>query len=84
MAVWPFARALGQRMICAAHEGDWISALKILEQRNAVLQRYFDEPVSEEEGREIADAVRGVMKDDEELQRLTQSGGSNERQTAEP
>lgn len=73
-ATWPLIRALGQRMLAAARDGNWELALKLYGNRTTVLERFFAEPVTEDEAPAVADSVRAAQQDDAELRRLADGG----------
>lgn len=74
MATWPLAKALGQRMLAAARDGDWERALKILSERNSVLQTFFSTEVREDEAEAVAESIRDTLAVDDELRRLSDLG----------
>lgn len=77
VATWPTAHAISQRMLDAAREDDWILALRLFSERNALLVRFFADPVSEDEAPSIAESIKRTMEHDAELRRLSESGRSN-------
>ena len=73
-AVWPTAEAFGQRVIAAAEQGDWAFALRILGQRNQLIEHFFAEPVTEDEAPAVASAVQKTLDVDGRLRSLADGG----------
>ena len=71
---WSRVRSLGQRMLDAGRTGDWVSASAILSERNALIRRFFAEPVTVEDAPAVAASIREAIDEHDELRRLSEAG----------
>ncbi len=64
---WQPIEALSEKMMGLAREGEWEEIPAIELERRALLESFFNTPVSAEEAPEVAERIRDLLAQDKEM-----------------
>ena len=71
---WPEILGLTDKMLTLAKDGEWESVLQLQEERWEKIQRFFQQPLPEQERASLGDAIRHLMSIDREITALSKDG----------